>query len=152
VAPSHPDIDVILPLAIGAAMTCVTILIHALAVGTIVRFVRRERRLGYAGVNFWEDVSIVAGVTLLALAAHFVEILMWAVVLELCAEFPNFATAFYASAANYTTLGYPVMSATWRLLGPLEAADAMLMFAVSTGMIFSVIQKLRQTRLDYLDA
>ncbi len=150
-APSRTDIDVILPLIVGAAMICASIFIHALAVGTIVHFVRRERRLGYAGVNFWEDVSIVAGVTLLALAAHFVEISMWAVVLDLCTEFPNFATAFYASAANYTTLGYTVMSATWRLLGPLEAANGMLMFAVSTGMIFAIIIKLRHTRLDDLD-
>jgi hypothetical protein len=140
-----------LPLIVGAAMACASIFIHSLAVGAIVHFVRREQRLGYAGVKFWEDVSIVAGVTLLALAAHFVEISMWAVVLELCIGFTNFATAFYASAANYTTLGYPIMSATWRLLGPLEAANAMLMFAVSTGMIFSVMHKLRQTRLADFD-
>jgi len=149
VAPSRNDIDVLLPLAVGAATTCATILIHALALVTIVHFVHRERRLGYAGVSFWEDVSIVAGVTLLALIAHMIEIAMWAVVLGLCAEFPDFATAFYASAENYTTLGYggAVMSATWRLLGPLEAADGMLMFGVSTGMIFAIIHRLIQVRL-----
>jgi Ca2+/Na+ antiporter len=94
-------------------------------------------------------VSIVAGITLLALAAHIVEIAMWAVVFGLCAEFPDFATAFYASAENYTTLGYGdlVMSATWRLLGPLEAADGMLMFGVSTAMIFAIIHRLIQIRL-----
>jgi hypothetical protein len=150
VAPSPTDIDVILPLVVGAAMICASIFIHALAVGTIVRFVRRQRRLGYAGVNFWEDVSVVAGATLFALAAHLVEISIWAVVLDLCSEFPNFATAFYASAANYTTLGYAVMPATWRLLGPLEAANGMLMFALSTGMIFAIMLRLRQTRRDDL--
>ena len=148
-APARTDIDVLLPLAVGAATTCATILIHALALVTIVHFVRRERRLGHTGVRFLKDVSIVAGITLLALAAHIVEIAMWAVVFGLCAEFPDFATAFYASAENYTTLGYGdlVMSATWRLLGPLEAADGMLMFGVSTAMIFAIIHRLIQIRL-----
>ena len=45
---------------------------------------------------------------------------------------------------NYTTLGYGdvVMTPSWRLLGPLEAADGMLMFGVSTAVIFAVIQRL----------
>jgi hypothetical protein len=149
VAPSRNGIDVLVPLAVGTATIFASILIHALALATIVNFVRRERRLGRAGIRFWRDVAIVAGVTLLALAAHLIEIATWALVFELCGEFPNFAAAFYSSAENYTTLGYGdvVMSAAWRLLGPLEAADGMLMFGVTTAMIFTIIQRLVQSRL-----
>jgi len=59
-------------------------------------------------------------------------------------EFHDFAAAIYHSAENYTTLGYGdvVMSASWRLLGPLEAADGMLMFGVSTALIFTLINRL----------
>jgi len=39
-----------------------------------------------------------------------------------------------------------VMSPSWRLLGPLEAVDGMLMFGVSTAMIFAVIQRLLESR------
>jgi hypothetical protein len=39
------------------------------------------------------------------------------------------------------------MSASWRLLGPLEAADGLLMFGVTTAMIFAVIQRLLLSRL-----
>jgi hypothetical protein len=38
------------------------------------------------------------------------------------------------------------MSPAWRLLGPLEAANGMLMFGVSTAMIFAVIQRLIEAR------
>ncbi|MFZ1120617.1 MAG: ion channel [Candidatus Binataceae bacterium] len=147
-APARNGIDVLLPLAIGTAMTLVTIFIHALALTTIVHFVRRERRLGYAGVHFWNDVTIVAAATSVALAAHLIEMAAWALVFVRCGEFRDFAAALYSSAENYTTLGYGdvVMSARWRLLGPLEAADGMLMFGVTTAMIFSVIQRLVQTR------
>ena len=129
-------------------MTVCTIFIHALALTTIVHFVRRERRLGHAGVRFWKDVPIVAGATPLALAAHLIEMAAWALVFLRCGEFRDFAAAFYSSAENYTTLGYGdvVMSVSWRLLGPLEAADGMLMFGVTTAMIFTVIQRLVQTR------
>jgi hypothetical protein len=41
------------------------------------------------------------------------------------------------------------MSPSWRLLGPLEAANGMLMFGVSTAMIFTVIQRLVEAR--YVD-
>jgi len=38
------------------------------------------------------------------------------------------------------------MSPSWRLLGPLEAANGMLMFGVTTAMIFAVIQRLIEAR------
>jgi hypothetical protein len=149
VAPSPAGTDIALPLIVGLPTTVATIFIHALALTTIIHFVRRERRLGRAGVSFLEDVTIVARATLVALAAHLVEMAVWALVFEFCGEFHDFAAAFYSSAENYTTLGYGdvVMSARWRLLGPLEAASGMLMFGVTTAMIFAVIQRLVQTRL-----
>jgi hypothetical protein len=47
-----------------------------------------------------------------------------------------------------TSLGYGdlVMSPSWRLLGPLETANGMLLFGVSTAMIFAVMLWLIQAR------
>ena len=69
----------------------------------------------------------------------------------ICGEFSAFGNVFDHSAVNYTTLGYGnvIMSPSWRLLGPLEAANGMLMFGVSTAMIFTVIQRLVEAR--YVD-
>ncbi|MGD0075038.1 MAG: ion channel [Candidatus Binataceae bacterium] len=93
-------------------------------------------------------MTIVTGATLLALAGHLVEMGLWAVAFDLCGEFSDFAAALYHSAGNYTTLGDSsvVISARWRLLGPLEAANGMLMFGISTAMIFAIVQRLIQTR------
>jgi hypothetical protein len=93
VAPSRNGIDVLLPLTVGIATTVCTIFIHGLALTAIVHFVRRERRLGHAGVRFWKDVPIVAGATLLALAAHLIEMAAWALVFLRCGEFRDFAAA-----------------------------------------------------------
>ena len=141
-------VSILVPLAVGAIPTVCTIVIHALAVMATVTFIRRERRLGRAGVNFGNDVGIVTLAISFALAAHLVDIALWAVLFRICGEFPGLGTAYYHSAVNYTTLGYGdlVMTPSWRMLGPLEAADGMLMFGVSTALIFALTQRLLQDR------
>ena len=148
------EVAILTPLVVGFGATICTIGIHALAVGSTVRLVRHERRLGRAGTGFWIDLTIIVAVVLLALTAHLIEIALWAVVFSLCGEFPHLRTAFYHSAMNYTTLGYGdiVMSPAWRMLGPLEAGDGMLMFGVSTAMVFTVMQGLVQHRYPDLRA
>jgi|SRR5271157_3122252 len=142
------DVAIGLPLIVSLVTILVTIVIHALALVGIFHLVRHLHQLGLAGVRFWRDVAIVASATLLALTAHLVEITIWAFVFVFCGEFAKFAGAFYHSAMNYTTLGYGdvVMTASWRLFGPLEAADGMLMFGISTAIVIAVIQLIVRTR------
>ena len=141
------------PLAVGACVIATTIIIHAVALNATIAFVRRERGLGIAGKRFWVDFPIVALVISIALVAHLVEMAVWAFSFMVLGELSTFGVAYYHSAVNYTTLGYGPsdvgMSPAWSLLGPLEAADGMLMFGVSTAMIFAVIQRLVESR--YLD-
>jgi ion channel len=141
-------IAILIPLAVGASAVACTIIIRALAVIATVNFMRRERRLGRVGAGFLIDVSIVALAISIALMAHLIEIAIWAVLFLLCGEFSDFGTAYYHSAVNYTTLGYGdvIMTPSWRMLGPLEAANGMLMFGVSTAIIFTIIQRLVQAR------
>ena len=65
-----------------------------------------------------------------------------------CGEFSDFGTAFYHSAVNYTTLGYGdiVMTPAWRLLGPLEAANGVLLFGVTTALVIAILQRLIEAR------
>jgi Ion channel len=141
-------IPVMIPLAVGLITFVCTMFVHVLPLGATVTIVRREKRLGLEGVSFWGDFSIVALIILLSLAAHLIEIALWAAVFMICGEFGEFGIAFYHSAVNYTTLGYGdlIMSPKWRLLGPLEAADGIMMFGVSTAMIFTLILRLNQAR------
>jgi hypothetical protein len=145
-------VAILIPLAVGLGAVVCTLLIHALALGAVVNFVRRERRLGRAGAGFWIDLAIVVVAMLLAFVAHLIEIGLWARLFLICGEFQDFGTAYYFSAVNYTTLGYGdlIMSPSWRLLGPLEAADGALMFGVSTAMIFTVIVRLIEAKFEDL--
>ncbi len=142
------QVAILIPLAVAAGAVACTVIIRALAVIATINFIRRERRLGRAGAGLLIDLSIVALTMFFALVAHLIEIAIWAVLFLLCGQFSDFGTAYYHSAVNYTTLGYGdvAMTPSWRMLAPLEAANGMLMFGVSTAIIFAVIQRLIQAR------
>jgi hypothetical protein len=151
--PLSNGISLLGPVLVGVGTTFGSILIHGLVVVVIVNQVRRDLERGRVGARFFANLNLVASVTVLALVGHLIEMALWALVFMLCGEFRDFAAAFYHSAVNYSTLGYGdvVMSARWKLLGPLEASDGMLMFGVSTALIFAVVQRLVEVRLGISD-
>jgi hypothetical protein len=146
------QVAILVPLAVGTSAVLCTIFIHALAVGATVNFIRHEKRLGREGAGFWIDFTIVVLAISFAFVAHLVEIALWAVLFLMCGEFQEFGLAFYHSAVNYTTLGYGdvIMSPSWKLLGPLEAANGALMFGLSAAIIFAVIVRLVQAKFEDL--
>ena len=148
-----PDgVAIWLPIGVAVTMAFFTVIIQALALMAIMRFVRHELQMGRAGVEFWWDVGIIVGATLVALAAHVVAIASWGFVFTLCGEFPQFTIAVYHSGMNYTTLGdsNTIMSPSWRLLAPLEAANGMLMFGISIAMLFGIVQRFIHTKFGEL--
>ena len=78
---------------------------------------------------------------LLMLLGNFLQMAIWAGLFRLLGEFSDFPTALYHSAVNFATLGYGdiVMSPRWRLLGPIEAANGILMFGVSTSVMTAAV-------------
>jgi ion channel len=141
------QIPMLTPLLLGLAVTFFTILVHALTLRAVVAGVRRYVLGGPIGIWVW-DVTLVMTTTLLVLAGHLVEMALWALSFILCGQFSNFPAAFYYSAVCYTTLGDSsiALSPRWRLLVPIEAADGMLMFGISTAIIFAVMHRLVMAR------
>jgi hypothetical protein len=138
------------PLLVGVLTIVCTVPLHGTAGYGVVHLAQRAVRSGFAGGRFGRNVIVLSVAMLVALAAHLIQIAAWALVFELCGEFSGFPAAFYHSAVNYTTLGYGdfVMSPPWRLLGPIEAADGMLMFAFSTAIVVTIIQRIVRASFD----
>jgi len=134
---------------VAVLVLAVTMTIQAIAHTLTVRFVVWLLRVGYAGPTFWRNVTVTIGVHLILLAALLAQVAVWAGGFLLCGALPDFATAFYHSAVNFTTLGYGdiVMPSGWRLLGPLEAANGVLMFGLSASAMFAVTNRLLELRL-----
>ncbi|MDR3618754.1 MAG: ion channel [Paludisphaera borealis] len=138
-----------LPFILVVVVLSVSILVQAMAIALTVRFVAWLLRLGYAGRSFLRNVSVTTGVLLILMTALLTQVALWAVAFVICGALPDFATAYYHSAVNFTTLGYGdiVMAPEWRLLGPLEAANGVLMFGVSASAMFAVTSRLLELRL-----
>ena len=108
-------------------------------------------RIGYTGRVFWKNLAVMLIVSLLTAAAHLIQVALWAVALLMAGEISTFEKAFYLSAETYTALGYGdiILSERWRLLGPLEAINGLLLFGLSTALMFAVMNRLIMSRLGH---
>jgi hypothetical protein len=136
-------------LLLGIGTLLVTVLSYGMAVPLIVNLVVRLIQKGYAGPVFWGNFAVMMIVSLFTAMAHLLQIALWALVLLMCGTTSTFENAFYGSAQNYTALGYGdfVLSERWRLLGPLEAINGLLLFGLSTSVMFAVMSRLLAARL-----
>lgn len=83
---------------------------------------------------------IVATVALLV--GTLLQFALWGGLFLWLGEFAQPCDAIYHSAVNFTSLGYGdiVMSRERRLLGPLEAANGMLMLGMSAAALMAIVQ------------
>ena len=100
----------------------------------------------------WLNILLLSMVMLLMLLSNFAQIAIWAMLFTLLDEFDEFAIALYHSAVNFATLGYGdiVMSSRWRLLGPLEAANGILMLGVSTSVMTAAVMDVIKHNMERL--
>ncbi len=132
----------LIPLLIGILTISVNMVIQVLAVVILIRFLMgRQKRLALEATIF-EDIWILTFALAVLFAGNIIQITIWASLFIYLDEFQVFATAFYHSTVNFASLGYGdiVMSEQWRLLGALEAANGVLMFGLTAGTMFSVMQ------------
>jgi hypothetical protein len=94
--------------------------------------------------------SLLVAIMLIMLAGNLLQITLWAGLFFVCGEFEEFASAFYHSVVNFSTLGYGdlVMSKGRRLLGALEAANGVLMFGLTTSFLFLIVSELATREWD----
>lgn len=125
----------------GMPVILLCLLLQAIFVGKGLRYYARFRQRKQGHESQWLDMLFLSTVMLLMLLGNFAQMIIWAVLFRLLGEFGDFATALYHSGVNFATLGYGdiVMSERWRLLGPLEAANGILMFGVSTAVMTAAV-------------
>jgi hypothetical protein len=138
-----------LTILLGIGILLVSLLCYGIATRHIVELAAWLIRTGYAGQTYWKNVALMMIVSLVTTAVHLLQIALWAVALLLLEEFPSFESAFYCSAGNYTSLGSggAGLSEHWRLLGPLETINGLLVFGLSTAVMFALMSRLITNRL-----
>ncbi|SPA25099.1 putative membrane lipoprotein [Cupriavidus taiwanensis] len=134
-------------LALGVPVMLVCLLLQAVFVAVCLRYYARFKHARHGRLSLGQEILLLSVVMVLTLSGNFVQMAIWAILFMLLGEFADFATALYHSGVNFATLGYGdiVMSPTWRLLGPLEAANGILMFGVSSSvMTAAVLEVIKQ--------
>ena len=139
----------ILPLALGLGMFVLTLCVQLAPNAIVIYIAASKHPRSLMRPSFGANFILFQFVAALMVVTHLVNIALWALVLCLCGEFTGFEAAYYHSAVNYSSLGYGdiVMSERWRLLGPLEAIDGIVMFGISTALVFALLMRLIEQRL-----
>jgi len=139
----------ILSLALGLGVFVLTLCVQAVPSAIFIQIATSKHPRGLTRPAFCPNFVLLQVAALFLALAHLVDIGLWALLFCLCGEFAEFEVAFYHSAVNYSSLGYGdiVMSTRWRLLGPLEAIDGIVMFAISTALFFALLMRLIERRL-----
>jgi hypothetical protein len=81
--------------------------------------------------------------------ANFAQIVIWGLLFIGLGEFKTLFEAIYHSAVNFTSLGYGdvVMGARWKLMGPLEAVNGILMLGMTSAALVAIMQHLIKVRV-----
>jgi hypothetical protein len=127
---------------VGSAASACNITIHALVMVVVIQVARVV-----SGKTIWSPslqlISTMIATVLVLMAAHTLEVIVWASVYFLADAAPAGAGLVYFAFVNYTTLGYGdiIPVERWQLLGPIAAMNGVLLFGWSTAVIFEVLRE-----------
>ena len=142
----------LLNLLTGLPVMLLCLLLQAIFLTSSLRQYARFKLAQQSRDSTRTNVLLLSTVMLTMLLGNFAQMIIWAGLFMLLGEFDDFSTALYHSGVNFVTLGYGdiVMSARWRLLGPLEAANGILMFGVSTSVMTAAVMDIIKHQTDAL--
>lgn len=130
------------------ALASITVLLHAVGTANVVMPVSGVSRPGTASPDRPRPVWALTCLVGMLLILHLIEMAVWAAAFTAASVLPNFETSLYFSMTSYTTVGYGdvLPAASWRLLGPIEAAIGVLMLGLSTAIIVAAVQRIFNLR------
>ena len=131
-------------LIIGLVTMSVCLAIQCVVAGLMYDFLIHLERKQLIKTNLLAVSSLLLAIMLIMLGGNLLQITIWSGLFMVCGEFEDFATAFYHSVVNFSTLGYGdlVMSEKRRIPGALEAANGVLMFGLTTSILFLVLNEM----------
>ena len=129
-------------LALGLLAMSACLALQALASVVAVRYFARaaERPLG---PKPWRAIFVQFSILMIVLMlGNIVQVAFWALLYIALGAFEDFETAVYFSGVTFTSLGYGdvVLSGRMRLLAPLQAANGLMMFGITTAVFIAAVQ------------
>lgn len=135
-------------LSIATAMTVLCLSLQSIVGVYAVQIFRGYAHKGDHAHSHIKSFTAIALVMLILMLGNLLQIIAWAYLYIYLGEFSAFNDAFYFSGVTFTSLGYGdiTLSETHRGLSPIQAANGLMMFGVSTAILFAVIQNYKSPK------
>lgn len=145
---------IITNLMIGFPVMLLCLVVQAAITFWSVRYYIRQLSNAAAPQRFLAGIRPLLVAMLAMVFGNFVQITLWGILFIWLGEFSELYEAVYHSAVNFASLGYGdiVMSKNWKLLGPLEAVNGVLMVGMSSAALMVILQQLIKTQRDEIFA
>jgi len=129
-------------LTIGLPVMLLCLAIQTALTGVSVQYFLRRISAGAVHLKTLGNVRMLMTVMLILMLGNLLQISIWGALFRWLGEFTELSEAVYHSAVNYSSLGYGdiVMSKSWKLLGPLEAVNGVLMCGMTAGVLMGILQ------------
>ncbi|MGB5691485.1 MAG: potassium channel family protein [Flavobacteriaceae bacterium] len=128
----------------GSLVIGICMIIQSASISVLLQgIIRQDSKQEISPTFLRISTVLVLGVFVL-LIGSLIQISIWAAVFMYYDEFTAFKDAFYHSTVNFTTLGYGdfILSNERKLLGGLEAVNGILMFGLSSGFLYMLLDAL----------
>ena len=115
-----------------------------------VRYYVRQSTGSAAPQRFLAGIRPILVAMLAMVGGNFIQVTLWGILFIRLGEFSELYEAVYHSAVNFASLGYGdiVMSKNWKLLGPLEAINGVLMVGMTAAALMVILQQLIKAQGD----
>jgi len=117
--------------------------LQALASVLAARYFARAARQPLA-LRPWQSTLLqLAVLMILLMLGNIVQVLLWALIYSALGAFEDFETAVYFSGVTFTSLGFGdvALQGRMRLLAPLQAANGLMMFGITTALFIAAVQR-----------
>jgi hypothetical protein len=135
---------------IGLPMMLLCLVVQVAVAFWCVRYYVLHASLVGPGQGFLRGMLPLSVGMVAMMLGTLVQIVLWGWLFLWLGEFESTDDAIYHSAVNFTSLGYGdiVMRRERRLLGPLEAANGVLMLGMSAAASMAIVQHMITTLRD----
>ena len=139
---------------VGIPVMLLCLVVQVAVVFWCVRYCARRSAQGSGNRLLLATVRPLAVTMLAMMSANLLQIALWGWLFVSLGEFEDLYAAIYHSAVNFTSLGYGdvVMNQKWKLLGPLEAANGVLMMAMTAATLTAILQNVIRSQTDAIVA
>ncbi|WP_411817336.1 ion channel [Hyphococcus sp. DH-69] len=136
--------DLHFQLITSAVLIAATTFVHGVFVAAAAAVFRATTQQARGSIRFFRDSIVLVLLVSWLMAAHSIEIWMWALTFLHFDLFDTLETALYFSASSYTTLGFGdvLLPEGWRLLAGATAANGFLLFGLSAAFLFDAARQL----------